>query len=240
MGQRFASRRFLGWCVVASACLAGAAAAKGHLQARPTLVELMPQAAATRMTLANTGDAPVGAQVRVFAWSQDGGQDTLVPATDVVVSPPITRVPAGGEQVVRIVRTGAPAAGRDRTYRLVVDELPGSRESTTAVAVRMQYVIPLFLRAADATAPAVKCTLAALELTCTNTGGQAAQLGRTRLVDAAGHASALSAGLFGYVLPGAQRRWSLARAAVPAGASALHLDTQLNGQPATLPVGRAP
>jgi fimbrial chaperone protein len=240
MGQRFAKRHLRGVLVVVSAVLAGTASAKGHLQARPTLVDLPAQASATRMTLANTGDAPVGAQVRVFAWSQEGGEDRLVPATDVVVSPPIARVPSGGEQVVRVVRTGAPAAGRDRTYRLVVDELPGSRESATAVAVRMQYVLPLFLRAADATAPAVTCRVASLELTCTNTGGQAAQLGRTRLVDADGHAAALSSGLFGYVLPGAQRRWTLPRAAVPTGSAALHLDTQLNGQPATLPVQRAP
>jgi fimbrial chaperone protein len=104
----------------------------------------------------------------------------------------------------------------------------------------MQYVIPLFLRAPDAIAPVVTCHVAALELTCTNTGGQAAQFGRTRLVDADGHAAALSSGLFGYVLPGAQRRWTLPRGAVPAGSAALHLDTQLNGQPAKLPVGRAP
>jgi fimbrial chaperone protein len=219
--------------------MAGAAAAKGHLQARPTLVELLPQASATRMTLANTGDAVVGAQVRVFEWSQQDGDDRLVPATDMVVSPPIARVPAGGEQVVRVVRTGPAAAGKDRTYRLVVDELPGSREATTAVAVRMQYVIPLFVRAADASAPSVTCRLAGVDLACTNTGGQAAQLGRTRLVSADGHATALSAGLFGYVLPGAQRLWKLAAGAPPAGA-ALHLDTQLNGQPATLPVTRAP
>jgi fimbrial chaperone protein len=103
------------------AVAAPSASAKGHLQARPTMLELAPGAAAGRMTLANTGDEPVPAQVRVFAWIQKDGEDVLVPTTDIVLSPPIVTVPAGAEQLVRIVRQGRPPARSDQAYRIVVD-----------------------------------------------------------------------------------------------------------------------
>jgi fimbrial chaperone protein len=217
------------------------AAAKGHLQAGPTLVEISPQAGASRLTLANSGDAALGAQVRVFAWSQVDGEDRLAPATDVAISPPIARIAPGGEQVVRVVRTGVAPTGRDRTYRLVVDELPGDDTSTsTAVSVRLQYVLPLFLRAAGAAAPALDCRVAVATLSCINRGGQAAQLGRSALADAAGHSAVLSKGLFGYVLPASERRWNLEAGTLDQLGGALHLETQLNGQASRVDVARSP
>jgi fimbrial chaperone protein len=237
--RRASAGRWFVAAIAAGACTL--ATAKGHLQARPTMVELAPQAAAGRLMLANSGDAPVAAQVRVFAWEQVDGEDRLTPAKDVVLSPPIARIAPGGEQVVRLVRTGPAASGRDRTYRIVVDELPGDPTSpSTAISVRLQYVLPLFVRAAGAAPPALACRLAAANLVCRNAGGQPAQLGKSGLVDGAGHALALSAGLFGYVLPGSERRWAVDATRVAALDGGLHLDTQLNGQGARLDVARTP
>ena len=49
----------------------------------------------------------------------------------------------------------------------------------------------------------------------------------------------LSSGLLGYVLPGATRTWELDPALVIPGGD-LALETQINGQSATLPISRAP
>src|SRR5689334_11901590 len=166
------------------AVAAPSASAKGHLQARPTMLELAPGAAAGRMTLANTGDEPVPAQVRVFAWIQKDGEDVLVPTSDVVLSPPIVTVPAGAEQLVRIVRQGKPPAHADQAYRIVVDELPGKpKNRDAAVGILMRYVLPLFVRSAEASNAAVTCRIerTAPALECRNSGGRAAQLGATYL-----------------------------------------------------------
>lgn len=226
---------FAGMLLAASAF---AATAKGQLQAGPTLVELPAGSAAGRMTLGNSGDAPLAAQVRVYAWSQVDGVDHLEPTQDIVASPAISEIPAGGEQVVRLVRQGPAPATSDLTYRVVVEELPGKRQDNT-VSIRMRYVIPLFLRAQDAAAPALACRLDAAQLVCTNGGGRAAQLGASRLQGADGRATTLSDGLFGYVLPGATRRWPLDPALPPPGGASLTLDTQVNGRSATLPVSRS-
>ena len=235
------NRRALALAGTAFALLltASAASAKGHLQARPTLVELQPKAAAARLTLSNTGDEPVSAQVRVFVWTQQGGEDRLIATDQIVLSPPIVEVPAGGEQVVRIVRQSPAAKGSDQSYRLIVDELPGAKGKSGTVSLRMRYVLPLFVRSAEATSPDLGCRLSAAILTCDNKGGRAAQLGRTRLLDGKGNTVELSSGLFGYVLPGNQRQWTLDLDRLTSLSADLRLESQLNGQPVTLPVARA-
>lgn len=221
---------------------ASAVSARGELQAGPTLLEIRPGSTSARLRLSNSGDQPVSAQVRVFAWTQEGGEDKLLTTDALVASPPIAEVPAGGEHLVRIVLTGAAATEpRDRTFRVVVDELPGPPdEASTAVNVRMRYVIPVFVRADGAAAPALTCRVqaAANRLACRNDGGQPAQLGATTL-KSSGPALSLSDGLYGYVLPGSERQWAL-----PAGrhafAGPLTLESRINGQPATVAVERLP
>ncbi|GAB3382051.1 fimbrial biogenesis chaperone [Lysobacter fragariae] len=231
------------WTIALAGALglfASAAGARGQLQAGPTLVELAPGATAGRLTLSNTGDAPVAAQVRAFAWSQESGEDKLRPTTDLALSPAIVQIAPGASQVVRVVRIGpANETAVDATYRVVVDELPGADTATqSGIQFRMRYVVPVYLRSASATPPALTCRLQSAELACRNSGGQAAQLGASRLVDGKGHALPLSPGLFGYVLPGSERRWALP-AASPALAE-LRLETRINGKSATVPVAGTP
>ncbi|HRP87670.1 MAG TPA: fimbria/pilus periplasmic chaperone, partial [Gammaproteobacteria bacterium] len=99
-------KRAIALAAVLALLPAGHAFARGQLQARPTLVELAPGNQAGRLVLANTGDAPVAAQVRVFAWSQVDGEDRLADTNEIAISPAIVRIPPGGEQVVRVVRLG--------------------------------------------------------------------------------------------------------------------------------------
>ena len=223
------------------ALVASAASAKGQLQAKATLIEVGVDSAAGRLTLANTGDAPLAAQVRVFAWSQQDGEDRLSPTTAIVLSPPIVKIPAGGEQVVRVVRQGPAPSGRDQTYRVIVDELPDkSKPNANSISFRMRYVMPLFVRDAVAKPPTLACRIehqgAAASLSCNNSGGRAAQLGATTLLDAAGQKYELTPGLFGYVLPVSVRRWPLDLKHLAKLGPTLRLETRLNGESTTLPV----
>jgi len=217
------------------ALAAPAAMAKGQLQVGTTLIELPAGAKATHFSLLNTGDEPLSAQVRVYAWVQADGDDRLAPTRALVLSPPISTIAAHGEQVIRVIASALPGGQRDATYRVVVDELPGKEAAPGRIEFRMRYVVPLYARASTATAPALDCRLEATALTCVNTGGQAAQFGATRLTGS-GSAYSMGSGLFGYVLPGATRRWVLDAARIAALGQPRTLETRLNGQPATLPL----
>lgn len=210
-----------------------------QLQAGPVLLEIVPGANATRLTLRNPGSEPVAAQIRVYTWTQVGGEDRLVESDEIAASPPILTVPAGGSHLVRLVRLGPPAEGRDRSFRVVIDELPPEPSAGT-VALRMRYVMPLFVRAPGAEPPRLSCAIDAetVRLICENRGGRAAQLGQTRLVGLPDGPVTLSSGLFGYVLPGMSRAWVLPIDGYhkSAGELEVEIETTLNGEPTTLPV----
>lgn len=223
--------------VLALALFSDPLCARGQLQAGPILLQMAPGDRAARLHLANTGDQPLAAQVRVFAWHQEEGQDKLEASDVVVASPPIVQLPAGGEQLVRLVRQGEGARGIDDSYRLVIDELPRSAVGEQdRVSVRMRYVLPLFVRAAEAAPPRLSCSLQGNLLDCFNAGGRPAQLGATRLLDDSDLALQLSEGLFGYVLPGSRRVWTLPEGAGSTASGEVRLTTVLNGQPATVPI----
>lgn len=214
------------------------AGARGQLQAGPILLQMAPGQKATRLRLENTGDAKLAAQVRVYAWNQEGGEDRLIASDQVAASPPILELAPGAEQIVRLVHLGGEVAQRDLSFRLVVDELPQREsESRTEVTVRMRYVLPLFIRASGAGEAQLTCALrAGATLECVNSGGRAAQLGESRLIDKSGRELALSAGLFGYVLPGSRRVWVLPENSAELAGREVRLETRLNGQPAILPL----
>ena len=154
--RRFASAALL-------AAVAPVAMAGGHLQVGSTRVELPAGARATRLVLRNSGDAPVGAQVRVYDWSQPEGEDRLDETHAIALSPPIVRIAPGEEQVVRIVRQGPAPTGRDATYRVVAEEVPLTpQDANVAVGFRMRFVLPLFDRFADAQPAQLSCRLSAM------------------------------------------------------------------------------
>ncbi|MDQ3289478.1 MAG: fimbria/pilus periplasmic chaperone [Pseudomonadota bacterium] len=210
---------------------AGGAHARGQLQTRQTGVDMPAGARAGRLVLANSGDAPVAAQIRVYTWTQENGEDRLEPADDLLASPPIVEIPAGGEQLIRLVRTEATPPERELAYRVVVDELPSdTRTADNAVAVRMRFLIPAFIRAVDPALTDLHCRVDENTLACENRGGRAAQLGATGLLDAEGNTLQISPGLMGYVLAGSTRRWPLPADALAKLETPRTLEVLLNGQ----------
>ena len=208
--------------LVASACAFGSG-----LQVAPTSIELPPGQAADGLWLSNTGDGLLHAQVRVFHWTQEGGEEKLSPSRAIAISPPMLQLDAGVRQLVRVIRAGAPPSGNEDAYRVIVDELPvdESHPNADASASRqgglqyvLRYSIPIFIEPLGSTAtakvaPKLSGKLlhdgpqAVLEVVNSGTGH--AQLGNLILIDAQGKRTEVSQGLLGYVLPGQTMRWPL-------------------------------
>ena len=219
---------------------AGTAHARGQLQTRQTGVDLPAGTRAGRLVLANTGDAPIAAQIRVYAWRQEGGEDVLEPTSALVVSPAIVEIPANGEHLVRVVRPDGSAVAHEQAYRVVVDELPGDpADDSSTVQVRMRFLIPVFVRAADPAPAALVCRLEPSALACSNSGGRAAQLGATHLSNGAQRFE-VTPGLLGYVLAGGMRRFAIDANTLAKAGPQSRLEVRLNGEPATLDLARAP
>jgi fimbrial chaperone protein len=222
--------------MIASLALCGPSSAAA-LHVTPVNLRLEIGQQAVGMTLSNVSSRPLTAQVRVFAWSQGLSEDTLSAQQEVVASPPIVSVAAGGEQYVRVVRVDHSAPDKELTYRLLIDELPDPNAAGVngAVDIRLRYSIPLFVMPVRAQPDAeLKWELSrrtgAYFVKVTNSGGLHAQLSAVRLIQADGTSASVSDGLLGYALAGNAREWRLPIGELHS-AQDLRFIAQVNGKP---------
>ncbi|MDR6673733.1 fimbria/pilus periplasmic chaperone [Xanthomonas sp. 1678] len=211
------------------------AAHAASLQVAPTSVQLTAEESAQGLWLSNSGDTPLQAQVRVFRWRQQHGEDLLEPTDRIAISPPMLQLAPHSRQLVRIIRLDdAPRATED-TYRVLVDELPtadAAAGSTAGLQFVLRYSVPIFVKPAVAAAPALQARLihdaAAPALEVVNQGSEHAQLVDLYFLASDGTRAAIADGLAGYVLPGQRKRWPLPPALARADGT---FKATINGEP---------
>jgi len=226
-------------------------AAASGLQVSPVTLTLAPSQNADGLWLSNTGDNVVHAQVRVYRWTQENGEEKLTPSRNILVSPPMLELAATDRQLIRIIRTGAPPSGAgavEEAYRVIIDELPvEGQEPKKGLKFVLRYSVPIFVEPAGAAPAAPQLTWSLSRngdhavLDVANGGGTHAQLAALNFVDAAGRRTVVHDGLLGYVLPGAQMRWTL-KPPVAAFAAGGSMETMINGnttQQSLPPIERA-
>ena len=223
------------WCVFGVLLALASPLLAADLQVSPTLVSIAADRAADGLMLRNSGGRPLVAQVRVFAWHQDEGEDRLVDTDDLAVSPPMLEIAPGAEQLVRIVRLVDAPATVEGSYRVIVDELPGSAQQApdqTGLNFVLRYSMPVFLAPVAPAAPVLHARLVDAPqervLEIENVGTARAQLADLSHVGPDG-AQAIAAGLSGYVLPGQRRRWPLPATARPGPST--DIQARINGEP---------
>jgi len=228
--------------VLAGLWLASTTAGAGGLQVSPVGLSLQPGQTADGLWLTNASDAVMHAQIRVYRWTQEGGEDKLTPSQGLVVSPPMLQLAAGDKQLVRAIRLDTPAGGANAVedaYRMVIDELPIGTEGKKGLSFVMRYSVPVFVAppgaAGAAPAPQLGWALhrqgGQVMLEVANRGAVHAQLAGVSFVAADGTRTEVQQGLLGYVLPMARIRWMLKTppAVFAAGGT---IEAQVNGEKA--------
>ena len=204
---------------------------------RPTSVVLAGKESAATITLTNSGEQPVTAQLRLYSWDQKDNDEQLVETSTLVASPPMVSIPAGKSQTVRVVRVGTTPASTQESYRLVVDEIVDRSElsADAGVVMQLRYSVPVFVMpkpGAKASAT-VNASISGdtLIFGVTNRGAAHAQISNITVAYSDGSSSTLNAGLVGYVLPDKQRQWLLkVPAGKNAGSSARQVRAVINGK----------
>lgn len=216
----------------------GGSVTAGSIHVMPTTITLGPGKATAVMTITNEGDAPIRAQVRVFAWDQQGNEDHLTPTQKLVASPPMASLAPNQTQSIRVVRVDKSAIAAEETYRLVVDEIPDATNApNVGVSVQMRYSVPVFVLP-KATMPPGQVTVAAsisgnmLTLNAQNKGETHMQASEVAIEHAGGTSTPVVGGLLGYVLAGRSMQWTVP---IPANTAAkghpAHVTMTFNGQP---------
>lgn len=199
--------------VVLAAVLLLTPASAGSLQVSTTTIEVPQQQASTSLAIQNTGADQLDVQIRVYKWTQSGGEDLLVETRDVVASPPFAKVQPGRNHTIRIVRAAQQAHDGEDCYRLLIDELPkNTRFSGLGVNFAVRYSIPVFFTTLKREPPALVFSLAktpeGYRLSASNQSNVRVRLANVAV--ASGVGSSLSKpGLVGYVLSGSTMSWPL-------------------------------
>ena len=210
----------------------------GGLTIVPVTLEMEPGQMTAVLNIQNHNDREVDFQVRPFSWDQSAGVDQLTPTNALVASPPLFRIPAGSEQVVRLVLR-RPAQGQEASYRLLLDQIPPPpTPGIVSFAVRLS--IPVFVEPPSRTAARVGWSIhsagGAYYLVAVNTGGRREAFRDMSLRSADGRSIAIETNVSPYVLPGATRRWRILSETFAPSREALHLTARANSGRVDQPV----
>ncbi|MET3420033.1 fimbrial chaperone protein [Variovorax paradoxus] len=179
---------------------------------------IQPDQSADGVWASNAGISTLHAQVRVYRWTQEAGEDKLHPTEEMVVSPPMVKLGPNDRQLVRTLRPGPPPSGAtEHAFRLLIDEIPAASQGqapSDGLKFLLRYSLPIFLAPNEGAAPMQLHWSLVLRrgrhmLQVFNAGGTHAQLADVSYTDIHGRRSLLHVGLLGYVLPGATMQWPI-------------------------------
>lgn len=204
--------------VLLVACLwAPLATVAGSLSVSPIRFEFAPAQRSVTLTVRNDGDQPTLVHTSLLSWSQADDDDRLEATTDLLASPPIFSIAPGASQLVRIALRRAPDNDLERSYRIILSEVPGQPQANfNGARFALKISLPVFVEAAAGKASpqiqwtAVRSGKGDLALTAFNSGAKHLQVRSIEVASAgAAAADARFAGLW-YILPGQRRKITIA------------------------------
>lgn len=201
-----------------TACLVILLISTGNLLAanfnvKPTriFVQTLPQSS---LSVKNQGDTEVLIQAELIKWTQARGTDVYAPARDVIISPPMFKIPPGETQIVRVHSLLTDASNQERTYRVILQELPSPNPLShkPAVSTILRMSVPIFILPNNVEDPEVAWKITRTEkgllIRAKNTSNSHILLSSLKLVDDAGSVL-FNQKIFVYILAGQPYKWSL-------------------------------
>lgn len=123
------------------------AARAGDWRVSPIRLDLGRDAKSGAVTVANDSDDRLQVQMKAFEWTQDAeGKDRYDETGEILFFPRLMILERKEE---RILRAGirVPAAAKEKTYRLFIEEIPGPRKAEGVnVAVAIRFGVPIFVK----------------------------------------------------------------------------------------------
>lgn len=184
---------------------------------------------ATPLWLENRSDKPLTLQIRVLDWEHGEHGQRYALQSAVISSPPLVKLAPGERQLVRLYNRVPVASGQERSWRVLIDEIPDRTEENSESGVRFQvrYSLPLFAYGPGAINPATLSSAALRDLVASNVSWNIANSEGKSHLSITNHSSfnwridtltiygennrstLIGEGLQGYLLPSATRNWEI-------------------------------
>jgi len=193
----------------------GGAVWAGSFSVSPVRVMLTAAEPIAALTVHNSGGEPAVVQLAVTRWTQEGGTDRYEASRDLIASPPIFTLPAGGSQIVRLALRRAPGVRHELTYRVYLAEVPAAPSpGFVGTRVALELGVPVFVSPAVAGVQALHWQLVRagdgkVSIIARNSGALNARVTSLTLAPPAGVAASRQT-IATDVHAGQQREWALA------------------------------
>ena len=180
----------------------------------PVTIQMAPGQKSATLTVISEGQTSF--QVRPYVWRQNEQGDIQLADTDeLLASPPLGTIAAGGSQVIRLVLRRLPI-DREATYRILVDQIPPPA-APGVVQVALRLSIPIFAVPDTRVAPHVvwhiETSGGQTWLVAVNDGISHLTVRDLALRTAGGAAIPVETrNVSPYILAGSTRRWRLSHA----------------------------
>ena len=164
----------------------------------------------------NPSNKPVTFRLEAFTWADSKAFNELQPTTDLLAVPPVFEVDAGESQVIRIAMRDSvefPDGVAERTYRLVLNQVPTAVGKREGVSFAYRINMPLFVASPSAKPQAIwsvnKDDSDRPLLTLANEGNAHIQVDNLQLTDGETEAKIFNLKSGGYIFAGERRSWPL-------------------------------
>lgn len=214
---------------LAFALVASESAIAGSFAVNPVRLTLSAKQSAGVLTLRNNGTQPGILQLEVVSWSQQEGHDITAPTKEILATPPIFTVPAGGSQIVRVGLRKPADARREVTYRLILQEVPPAPSANSdGLHVALRFSVPVFVlpdvpAMAALAWEATRTPQGTLRIELTNGGSAHIQIMNFMLSQREGSQAIAEQPGAAYVLPQQSRDWIVKPVSPLAAGTPLHI-----------------
>ncbi len=230
-----------GVCLAIAICMLAGGALAGEIKLSTVRLDLSDRQTSTSLTLTNADPEKTVIHLRALLWNQSNGHDAVEPTDDLIINPPIAEIASGASQLVRIGYRGKLQTASEKSYRLLVEEVPQrDREHKQVVETYLKISVPIFIAPLDK--PEAKLTAAFSHdmtdaLVLHNAGAAHIRVVKYGVSSGGAALAAAHQGLF-YVLPGANLLLPLDPHELKPAASAV-LDVMSDEGPMQLPLAPA-
>lgn len=163
--------------------------------------------------LTNTHDRSKSVRLQAFAWTQSDDPAKLEPTQDLLLVPPLFEVEPGEEQIIRIGLRRTFEAEEERTYRIMISEIPSEVDRKEGLNFNLEINMPIFVAPKGASAEprwslSEDDTLGS-SIVLSNKGNAHVKILSIDMQTTDGIAELVKIGDQGYVFGGEQRRWPI-------------------------------
>ncbi len=201
----------------------------------PIGFELSSERSSGVLKIRNTGDEPVRIQVNAVDWSTDGRQEVLADTDALLLNPPIFAIAPGQTQFLRFGLRHPMDSTTERSYRLLIDEVPPSGPQAPGLTTLLRVSIPVFIvprKKQEKISWQIKREAKGLVLVAANDGNVHTKIVRILLSNGSSSGGSSNdnkdsqqINTPAYVLPGQHKEWPLANGKIRAGAVRLQILT---------------